>query len=75
MSRCRSCDAEILWVKTQSGKKMPVDKEPVPLPPGLFQLFAPANEEAYVRSAPALRTSHFATCPNADQHRSHSHGS
>lgn len=39
---CRSCGADIHWIETASGKRMPVN------PDG---------------------TSHFATCPNADQHR------
>ena len=29
LSRCRSCDAPIVWVITQKGKRMPVDAEPV----------------------------------------------
>lgn len=28
-SRCRSCDAPIVWTITEHGKKMPVDLEPV----------------------------------------------
>lgn len=41
-SSCRSCDARIFWIKTSSGKSMPVDQD---------------------------GASHFATCPNAAQHR------
>lgn len=29
LSRCRSCEAPILWVITTNGKRMPVDVEPV----------------------------------------------
>lgn len=25
MSRCRSCGAEIIWIRTKAGKQMPVD--------------------------------------------------
>jgi hypothetical protein len=39
---CRSCGADIWWIVTAAGKKMPVDAD---------------------------GTSHFATCPNAAQHR------
>jgi hypothetical protein len=39
---CRSCRAEIFWILTAAGKRMPVNPDGV---------------------------SHFATCPNADQHR------
>ncbi len=59
MPQCRSCGAEILWVKTTNGKDMPVDAKPERL------MVAYANgyhlEDCY--------RSHFATCPNADQHR------
>ena len=29
MSNCRSCGAKIHWVEVRSGKKMPVDPEPI----------------------------------------------
>lgn len=34
LSRCRSCDAPIVWTITQNGKRMPVDAEPVVAPRG-----------------------------------------
>ena len=30
MSRCRSCDAEIIWTSTPTGKSMPLDANPNP---------------------------------------------
>ena len=30
VKECRSCGAEITWCVTESGKKMPVDRNPVP---------------------------------------------
>ena len=30
MSRCKSCGAEIRWIKMSSGKSMPVDPDQVP---------------------------------------------
>lgn len=30
LSRCASCQAEILWLRTVNNKAMPVDPEPVP---------------------------------------------
>jgi len=30
MSRCRSCDAEIIWAATEAGKSMPLDAKPDP---------------------------------------------
>lgn len=55
MAQCKSCGAEIEWLKTKSGKSLPVDKKPVWVQgsAGPFECF---------------RT-HFETCPNADQHR------
>ena len=78
MSRCRSCGAEILWVRTERGNKMPLDAKPVPgdgrnlfvlrdrnSPEGPLAIAAwglnPYEDPHYV--------SHFATCPNAAQHR------
>jgi len=78
VSRCRSCGAEIRWVLTERGKRMPLDPEPYhgDSPAGLFVLrghdqlvptaiAAPAGafeEEPHFRS-------HFASCPHAEQHR------
>lgn len=55
MAQCRSCGAEIEWLKTKSGKSIPVDRKPVWVQgsAGPFECFR----------------SHFETCPNADQHR------
>ena len=59
MARCRSCDAEIVWLKTQRGKNMPVD----------------ATEDSRVDAEagrvfdPDEHTSHFEICPDADKHR------
>ena len=57
LTKCRSCQAGIVWVKTASGKNMPVDADSwVQGQPHLFN--------------PELgHISHFATCPNADDHR------
>lgn len=79
-SRCRSCNAEILWAETANGKKMPLDAEPVDaseLLAGLQVLLKGRGDhgEDLVTSAVAtglpvpLYRSHFATCPDAAQHR------
>lgn len=80
MSRCRSCNAEIIWAETAGGKRMPLDVEPViPDIRGLQVLIPGRGDqgEDLVRSATAddvaltrFYRSHFATCPNADKHRS-----
>jgi hypothetical protein len=53
--RCRSCDARIIFLTTGAGKKMPTDADTVE-----------ADDEDFDGSR---HTSHFATCPNAAQHR------
>ena len=57
MSQCRSCGAPIVWLKTRNGKNMPVD----PKEGGEY-------DEKVVFDA-KFHTSHFDTCPSADQHR------
>jgi len=65
MSRCRSCNAEIIWTVTDAGKKMPVDREPTGKGIALIPL---ARDEIRSRVVD-VHESHFVTCPNADQHR------
>lgn len=72
MSQCRSCDAEILWCKTLVGNKnMPVD--PIPVPGGNLELQIVRGRQLVVvhPSDPEItrHVSHFATCPNAKEHR------
>lgn len=76
MSRCRSCDAEIVWAETVNGKKIPLDaghhlrgvrvKRDDPL------ILADEGDvragNAVIRAVPTY-VSHFATCPNAAEHR------
>lgn len=74
---CRSCGAPIKWVKTFSGKRMPVDVPGVNFVEGGNALFV-TDEGAAVHGTMAeepkesLRfgyVSHFATCPNANRWR------
>jgi hypothetical protein len=53
--RCSSCRAQIIWLKTPAGKNMPVDADTV----------EPEDTELDL----SRHKSHFATCPNANQHR------
>lgn len=81
-SHCRSCRAEVLWVEWASGKRMPVDATPDnrPLPKGgdivlavRGGLFGKLVAEKFDTNAHGFArnryTSHFATCPNANEHR------
>lgn len=62
-ARCRSCGAAMTFITTAGGKPHPVDAEP---------------QKRWVRYGSPERpqwklvdtySSHFATCPNAEQHR------
>lgn len=54
-SACRSCGAQIVWLKTSKGSNMPVDVVGVKPEETIFE--------------PQRHVSHFATCPNAAAHR------
>lgn len=79
MSRCKSCGAQIIWKRMQSGKSMPVDPELVTYwakPGAAGRVITPNGEviscefEGDPNSATGIGyVSHFSTCPNADQHR------
>lgn len=77
--QCRSCGAEIVWARLK-GKPHPFDSVADNRPPpkgGRFVLFLRAGEAtaSEVSASPSRMagwdryTSHFATCPNADEHR------
>ena len=55
MSSCRSCRASIIWMKTVNGKNMPVNWTEEAQGDKVF------DHKKHV--------SHYATCPNAAQHR------
>lgn len=58
MKTCGSCKAPIVWVATVTGKRMPVD--------ALDKQGAPVTAVTFDAK---VHTSHFATCPQAAQHR------
>ena len=78
MAVCKSCGAEIIWVKTKAGRAMPCDPTP-------HNFTDKANGKTFVlKSGEVVRgeictgndyvfgvgyISHFATCPDADRHR------
>ena len=82
MNRCASCPARILWVTLRDGGRMPIDEQPVAFEaPGLVA-YNPATGGGIVLAGShlgkvgrwkqlgaTLHRSHFATCPNAAQHR------
>jgi hypothetical protein len=79
LSTCRSCRRSIIWTRTERGKKMPLDADPVTNhdQSGLFVLREmERNDGPLALAAWGLEGTephylcHFATCPNADAHRS-----
>ena len=82
MSKCKSCGAEIIWIKMKSGKSMPCN------PRGIhYREQVHGDEECMLtlvthdgnvvvgqaceenESELVGYVSHFATCPNANKHR------
>lgn len=64
MSQCKSCGADIIWAKTPKGKDMPLNAF------GETRWFVEGGGNVTTTCRPVIvRTSHFATCPNANQHR------
>lgn len=55
ITRCRGCNAKIIWFKTEAGKNMPVDADTVEAEDDELDL--------------DRHVSHFATCKKADQFR------
>jgi len=77
MSTCRSCGAEIKWIKTIASKNMPVDPELISSD-DLEHGDVLVTEDGHVTKVDHScndyesvdgYVSHFATCPHADQHR------
>lgn len=76
MAVCKGCGAEVTWVKTLAGKTMPID--PKPNPDGNLQIVdrsgaqiivAVVNDTLFDDETTVRYTSHFATCPDADEFR------
>ncbi len=66
MSVCKTCGAAITWVKLPTGRTMPLDA-------GSFTAFLIDGDKLNALNPSArpvqVRQSHFATCPQAAQHR------
>ena len=69
MGRCRSCGAQIDWVVTARGKRIPLDRETsedgnIVLAEGTARVVQPGEYPG----EPRFKT-HFATCPDAKRWR------
>jgi hypothetical protein len=81
MGKCRSCGAEIGWIRTKAGKNMPVDAKPIPFVEWLegdtlvteegetFRAYPSVALPADAKDVKFAYRSHFATCPQADKWR------
>jgi hypothetical protein len=71
--KCRSCQRPMRWITTNRGRKMPVDYDPhedgniVVHPDGRADIYQATPST--IPDGTTLHFSHFATCPNADEHR------
>lgn len=61
MSQCRSCGAEIMWVVTSKGKRMPIDFDE-----DLKHLYVDKQLPEFDDDC---MVSHFATCPQSRKWR------
>ena len=63
---CRSCGAQVRWCVTANGKNMPIDATPV----SVFRIVTDLEGiDRLEHVSDRVYQSHFATCPNAEQHR------
>lgn len=74
MSTCASCGKQIIWCRTETGKRMPVDPTPtsdgnlVLTTDGLLPTARSVGTTSREPGQP-LYQSHFATCKQATKHR------
>lgn len=79
IGQCRSCGKRIIFIRMKSGKNMPVDENFVNYKlaaGGKERIATPAGDVVACITGVDAReadgfgyVSHFATCPNASQHR------
>lgn len=76
MAKCKTCGKQIQWLRLKSGKWHPVDPGRIPYDPdqnGNLNLITMDGEvvrgKLDIMSHQYGYTSHFATCPQAGQHR------
>jgi hypothetical protein len=75
MITCSTCGNEIIWARTETGKRMPID--PTPSPDGnlvlsrgeMLPTVRPVSRISDRAPGTPLYKSHFATCKQASQHR------
>jgi hypothetical protein len=69
---CRSCGAPIVWARTDSGKRMPVDADPSEDGTLVLEQAGAVLRAHVVGTVPgegSRHRAHFATCPDAESWR------
>jgi len=71
---CRSCGADVLWVPTLAGKRMPLNASPDPMGNVVLRKLPTGETFAHVLRKDEATDErrfmpHHATCPSAAQHR------
>lgn len=83
MTLCRSCRAQLVWARTQSGKVCPFDAQPVKFTVETHSRILPydlaEDGDGNLMALPKVKDRmeygdeffviHFQTCPNASQHK------
>lgn len=74
MSTCNTCGAQIIWARTETGKRMPIDAKPTiegSLTLSTGELLPTAHNVYRTGHKPGqlLYQSHFASCKQAMAHR------
>lgn len=68
LGRCQSCGAEVIWVRTERGKRMPLDREES-MERGALLFVIDDKGVAHRSQTGRGYQSHFSTCPQADRWR------
>ncbi len=77
LARCKSCGAPIWWATTTHGRPIPIDRKPAAdgnvtlerVPGGELRALVHAGQSAALLTGQMRWRSHFASCPQASQHR------
>ena len=76
ITKCRSCGADIIFITTENGRKMPCDAAAVDCQDNIKVLKASIVRPTQSGLVPLVDgkgyTPHWATCPFANEHRRHS---
>jgi hypothetical protein len=65
-SKCRSCEAAIVWAITLNGSKAPINADFAPLESKKFKIAGGVEVEII---AVSNKAAHFSTCPQKNQWR------